>query len=517
MDRFDWALHCFLLTVHLSANLRHSLRHELTTEFFTLHRNLNTFVSSFCKIEKTKNIGVNCQNAPSDQKIFRRLSSENYLSMTSEANNNQIVSSLLNALSSSQAEEQLRLRAAAGAPTAALVAQLARQQQFSSQSATDATQTLRATLARNAALLAMASSQQPSSYLAHGRGTGLSDLDALLLQQAQCTTTSTTCPSAAAALGHPSILSLLNQATSVMNNAATSSLLDASAHPSVTSSSHQASPPKKVRPEQIEAALRSKPQRGRRRDELNELERRELNRTRNREHAKTTRIRKKARYEELVEQERQLHALERRQTLQTQRRQAVLQYLQVREAMVTAEATGQEPPFVKTSVAPSSPKSDDGDDSRAGEVAVSLEDVVEDVQSFSYQIGPARAMGKDAKALHRMRLYDQGLVAGIEERFGKSSEAKVRFSIPFGAQGISLDEQDGGMAHVKVVYDCTAVAEGFLRFGFAAPESSKLSMVHWWQTQDNLELPRGDDAHNHISVSSVSVAGSDDSHEETKL
>ena len=44
-----------------------------------------------------------------------------------------------------------------------------------------------------------------------------------------------------------------------------------------------------VRQEQIDAALRSKPQRGRKRDNLNVRERLELTRTRNREHAKSTR------------------------------------------------------------------------------------------------------------------------------------------------------------------------------------------------------------------------------------
>jgi len=44
-----------------------------------------------------------------------------------------------------------------------------------------------------------------------------------------------------------------------------------------------------VRTTEIEAALRSKPQRGRKRDNLSELERLELTRTRNREHAKSTR------------------------------------------------------------------------------------------------------------------------------------------------------------------------------------------------------------------------------------
>jgi hypothetical protein len=51
---------------------------------------------------------------------------------------------------------------------------------------------------------------------------------------------------------------------------------------------------KKVEPmvvsqDKIEAALRSKPQRGRKRDDLSDKERLELTRTRNREHAKSTR------------------------------------------------------------------------------------------------------------------------------------------------------------------------------------------------------------------------------------
>lgn len=44
-----------------------------------------------------------------------------------------------------------------------------------------------------------------------------------------------------------------------------------------------------IRKEKVEAALRSKPQRGRKRDDLSAKERQELTRSRNREHAKTTR------------------------------------------------------------------------------------------------------------------------------------------------------------------------------------------------------------------------------------
>ena len=44
-----------------------------------------------------------------------------------------------------------------------------------------------------------------------------------------------------------------------------------------------------IRKDKVEAALRSKPQRGRKRDDLSDKERLELTRSRNREHAKTTR------------------------------------------------------------------------------------------------------------------------------------------------------------------------------------------------------------------------------------
>ena len=57
-----------------------------------------------------------------------------------------------------------------------------------------------------------------------------------------------------------------------------------------TLSDRSTSPPNvAVRKEKVEAALKSKPQRGRKRDNLNVMERLELTRTRNREHAKSTR------------------------------------------------------------------------------------------------------------------------------------------------------------------------------------------------------------------------------------
>ena len=89
-----------------------------------------------------------------------------------------------------------------------------------------------------------------------------------------------------------------------------------------------------IRKKEIEKALHSKPQRGRKRANLNEVERLELTRTRNREHAKSTRIRKKMRYEELLDCESKIKAIEAAQDLEHRRRCCVVTFLSNREQMI---------------------------------------------------------------------------------------------------------------------------------------------------------------------------------------
>mmetsp|Transcript_1830 Transcript_1830/g.2631 ORF Transcript_1830/g.2631 Transcript_1830/m.2631 type:complete len:701 (-) Transcript_1830:348-2450(-) len=89
-----------------------------------------------------------------------------------------------------------------------------------------------------------------------------------------------------------------------------------------------------IRSDKIKAALQSKPQRGRKRDNLNVLERRELTRTRNREHAKSTRIRKKARYEELVHNEKMYFDLKQERDLEEYRRLTVIKFMEIRTQFI---------------------------------------------------------------------------------------------------------------------------------------------------------------------------------------
>mmetsp|Transcript_37822 Transcript_37822/g.81624 ORF Transcript_37822/g.81624 Transcript_37822/m.81624 type:complete len:342 (-) Transcript_37822:230-1255(-) len=75
-------------------------------------------------------------------------------------------------------------------------------------------------------------------------------------------------------------------------------------------------------------ALHSKPQRGKKRENLNDMERLELTRTRNREHAKSTRMKKKARFDELIEIEKKYLLLQEKEIICRQRRQFVVEFVE---------------------------------------------------------------------------------------------------------------------------------------------------------------------------------------------
>ncbi|KAL7537063.1 hypothetical protein ACHAXR_011455 [Thalassiosira sp. AJA248-18] len=83
-----------------------------------------------------------------------------------------------------------------------------------------------------------------------------------------------------------------------------------------------------VRNDKIRDALHSKPQRGKKRRNLNEYERQELTRTRNREHAKSTRMKKKARHEELMEIEKKYLILKEKEALDLRRQEHLVEFVE---------------------------------------------------------------------------------------------------------------------------------------------------------------------------------------------
>lgn len=80
----------------------------------------------------------------------------------------------------------------------------------------------------------------------------------------------------------------------------------------------------------IKEALQSRPQRGKKRDNLSLPERLELTRTRNREHAKSTRIRKKARHQELCDRETEWKKYQMKEILDAARRRCVVEFVDFR-------------------------------------------------------------------------------------------------------------------------------------------------------------------------------------------
>lgn len=244
-----------------------------------------------------------------------------------------------------------------------------------------------------------------------------------------------------------------------------------------------------IRKEQIEAALKSKPQRGRKREDLNELERIELTRTRNREHAKTTRIRKKARYEELLEGERRLKIKE---NLEKARRTTVMEFVKMRQQMIST-------------VHNSTGSMSSGDTVQVDNTqSILIHEIVEEANRFQFKVGD-ESMDETASALDCMTAYDRDLASRIERLFGAQALSNVRYNVRRGREGVSLDGFNGGTAEVRVHLLANPeklLLQGFLRFEFAGSDSKKLSMIHWWPLKDYIDQ-RVDQLNEQISHPSV--------------
>jgi hypothetical protein len=97
-----------------------------------------------------------------------------------------------------------------------------------------------------------------------------------------------------------------------------------------------------VRADEVEKALHSKPQRGKKRENLTSSEKKELTKTRNRMHATKTRIRKKARHDELVECEEQYHKMSKEREVHDRRRESVMLFMKFRGDLLNHKNNGNE-------------------------------------------------------------------------------------------------------------------------------------------------------------------------------
>lgn len=238
-----------------------------------------------------------------------------------------------------------------------------------------------------------------------------------------------------------------------------------------------ASTAESIRRDQVEAALKSKPQRGRKREDLSELERLELTRTRNREHAKSTRIRKKARHQELLDIEKRHEDFENKIMLTSKRRTVISEFFKNVEvtlhnfqATYRSESSGEDTPSV-------------GNATRS---LPSWADLVESTAKFQFVDGlEDNCENYYLSGLERMRRFGDYIYSGILSKFGDSTLMRLlRYQIKGNENGIALDSVDGGLVEVELLLDLPTkmtLMAGVWRFRFGL-ESEKIQSVSLIQT-----------------------------------
>lgn len=319
----------------------------------------------------------------------------------------------------------------------------------------------------------------------------------------------------AVAAGHAAVLHLLNATTA-------SSRADVPAHPTLTNNGalpvvnhpslivqglpssvatqtssldryEQRHVPREeqIRKEEVEKALLSKPQRGRRRDNLSNSERLELARTRNREHAKSTRIRKKARVQELEEMEKQYKLLVAKEDINQKRIGIVLDFLKFRERMIRNLL------FFNACV------ENLEEDQVVHEEREKLQDLVEDISTFLFRDGTTQDEQTDA--LTRMRNVDQRIVSLVRNKFGQQPSHPISYVLKDSMQDIALTLHDVAMMEVQLVLNGPleiTLLSAFVRLQFA-PESVKIRSVVFSVVNNLLQDGDFDNLNGQVSHPSV--------------
>jgi hypothetical protein len=257
-----------------------------------------------------------------------------------------------------------------------------------------------------------------------------------------------------------------------------------------------------IRKRQIDIALRSKPQRGRKREDLTELERIELTRTRNREHAKLTRVRKKNRYDELLENEQSLGAFQDREKVWNERRHNVVTFVKLRAQMLRSLLT------------PSSDESTDSDDTRPIEnttlaqaptshkpLATQLADIVHDINSFLFDFvnfDQPFSQAEQCEAAASMKRFDETLLSQLRSLGGEFLVQTIDYDIAGGVECVALDNQNSGLVRLYLVQtrqssNCAPLRlmSAMLEFDFAAG-TSMLQRTRWSWLSRSFQLQAED-------------------------
>ena len=205
---------------------------------------------------------------------------------------------------------------------------------------------------------------------------------------------------------------------------------------------------------QIVDAMNSKPQRGRKRSNLTDEERQELTRTRNRQHAKSTRERKKARLEDLTKIEEEFNELLGRLATEDERRKVV-------EAVISSRGQSEPPSFIAHG-----PSTYDMEGNEIAAPPVSFEHCFDDPDSFSF-----KRPGKTIRGLTNLAKGNSELLVAITNKFDEKAAKSLSVTVYGGEQGVALARDFAfGQWEMKTVTNATAhaqtIAAGFFKVIF---------------------------------------------------
>jgi len=259
--------------------------------------------------------------------------------------------------------------------------------------------------------------------------------------------------------------------------------------------------------EKVKAALESQHQRGKKRNNLNANERLELTRSRNREHAKSTRLRKKARYEELEKSEIKLTRLLESKDLQEERVRYMKQFLLARQHMLNK------------SVHEDASSNESATGGRPCDILLS-QAIINPVKNFRFDSGDGQVGGshEDDSPVAKMRGWDERILLKAsaifsKEDYDKTSSSMVtsffEYEIEDGDEGIAISNNNSngiGYAHIDLVRyktidsgpcdptttTCTkqrtVIAKGVLRARFE--DGARLSSVAWTTIENHVDRSR---------------------------
>ena len=255
-----------------------------------------------------------------------------------------------------------------------------------------------------------------------------------------------------------------------------------------------------VRRLEVDKALSSSPQRGRKRANLSNMERLELTRTRNREHAKCTRMRKKSRFSDLLLTERMYEDLHKSAELDHRRRLAVLCFFQLRETMLS---NGLQPMSAGRAA---NQKDASAPTEKVASGAETMEDIVENMSTFVFETGSNGV--SQGTSLERMKLADLDLVSRVIAKIGLTTSTDTVVKYQVSSDDIGLAPNDVAIVQVTLALKKPLrgpLVSSLFKIQFA-PKSDKLRSVgvttlkDFW---DNGDFDHLEDQVSHPSVVSL--------------